>query len=154
MFKNLKVVAIVVAIAVIAVTLYNGVPQVLKYIEGKAVTEVENRQKTVELQVQQETSEMIIEYNHDLSKEVVDAQVHFTGVDHQLDELIQKRMANAVELPVLKVTATFPVNQKPDDKAPVEVKPQEADISELSLAWQSFCRLRPSYKDCIEGTHP
>jgi hypothetical protein len=155
MFKTLKVVAItLVAIAVIALTLYKGIPAVIGYIEGKAIAEVNDRQERERLNVQVDMADLTIEFNRDLSKEVASTTEYFNTVEDQIDDVIAKRQANAVELPATVVTGFHPVAPKPVANKPEPPKPQEDDISELSLAWQSFCKIRPSYKDCIEGTHP
>ncbi|MNQ11095.1 hypothetical protein D3C85_239510 [compost metagenome] len=155
MLKTLKAATIaLIAIAVIALTLYKGIPGIIGYIEGKAVAEVNGRQQEARLTAQLEMADLTIEFNQDLSKEVAASAEYFRSVDEQLDEIIKTRRANAVELPAIEIKATRPITTKPLANTPELFKPKEDDISELSLAWQSFCQLRPSYKDCIEGTHP
>jgi hypothetical protein len=155
MLKNLKTVAVTcVAIAVVALTFYKGIPAVIGYIEGKAVAEVNGRQQQARYTAQLEMADLTIEFNHDLTKEVASSAEYFRSVDEQLDEIIATRQANAVELPAIEVKAARPVIIKPIASVPELLKPKEDDVSELSLAWQSFCQIRPSYKDCIEGTHP
>lgn len=154
MLKNLKIGAIVLAIVVVALTLYKGVPAGIAYIESKAIAEVNSRQEEERLNVQVEMSDLTIEFNHDLSREIASTTEYFNSVEDQLDKVIEKRQADAVELPATEIKGIRPVAPKPVADKPEPVKPKEDDISELSLAWQSFCKIRPSYKDCIEGTHP
>jgi hypothetical protein len=155
MLKSLKPAVIaLIAIAVIALTLYKGIPAIVGYIEGKAVAEVNGRQQQARLTAQLEMADLTIEFNQDLSKEVAASAEYFRSVDQQLDDIIATRQANAVELPAIEIKAQAPVIIKPIANTPELFKPKEDDITELSLAWQSFCQLRPSYKDCIQGTHP
>lgn len=159
MFKDLKVVAVaLVAIAVIALTVYKGVPALTGYIEGKARAEVNARQEQERLGVQVELADLTIDFNHDLSREVASSTEYFNSVEDQIDVLIEQRQAqaqaDAVELPATEITAEHPVAPKTDVNKPEPRKPVADDVSELTLAWKSFCKIRPSYKDCIEGTHP
>lgn len=154
MFKNLKWVAIVIAIVVVGLSFYKGVPAVIGYIEGKAREEVKARQVEDSLKVQVEMDELTIDFNRDLSKEVATSTEYFKSVDSQLDEIIATRQANAVELPSSEITGLQSVVPKSVANKPEPLKPKVDDVSELTLAWQSFCKIRPSYKDCIEGTHP
>lgn len=156
MIKNLKVVAMALAVAVFAITLWKGIPAVIGYIEGKAIAEVNTRQQEESLNVQVELKDLTIDFNHDLSKQVAETTLYFNTVEDQIDGLIEQRQADAVVLPEPEVhgvhpNAPKPVTNKPE---PVKPKPEVDDVSELTLAWQSFCKIRPSYKDCIEGTRP
>lgn len=154
MLKSLKVGAIVLAIAVALLTIYKGVPAGIAYIEGKARAEVNDRQEQERLNVQVEMSDLTIAFNHDLSQSVAASTEYFNTVEDQIDAIIAKRQANVVELPAVEIKGLHPVAPKPVANKPEPLRPKEDDISELSLAWQSFCKIRPSYKDCIEGTHP
>lgn len=154
MLKNLKIGAIVLAIAIVVLTLYKGVPAAIAYIESKAIAEVNSRQEEERLNVQVEMADLTIAFNHDLSREIASTTEYFNSVEDQLDKVIEKRQADAVELPATEIKGVRPVAPKPVADKPEPAKPKEDNISELSLAWQSFCKIRPSYKDCIEGTHP
>lgn len=156
MFKNLKVVSIVIAVAVVVLFFYKGVPAVVGYIEGKARAEVNDRQQQERLGVQVEMADLTIDFNHDLSREVASSTEYFNSVEDQIDVLIEQRQAqaDAVVLPPDEITVTRPVAPKLDANKPEPRRPAADDVSELTLAWQSFCKIRPSYKDCIEGTHP
>lgn len=156
MIKNLKVVAVTLAVVVCAITLWKGIPAVVGYIEGKAIAEVNARQQEERLNVQVEMKDLTIEFNHDLSKQMAESTEYFNSVESQIDDLIEKRQADAVVLPEPEVKGVQPKVTKPVTNKPESVKPAPAvdDVSELTLAWQSFCKIRPSYKDCIEGTRP
>lgn len=154
MLKNLKIMAIVIAIAIVGLSFYKGVPAVVGYIEGKARAEVNARQEEDRLKVQVEMDDLTIDFNRDLSKEVATSTEYFKSVDAQLDEIIATRQANAVELPPTEISGLQTVVPKSVANKPEPLKPKVDDTTELTLAWQSFCKIRPSYKDCIEGTHP
>lgn len=156
MIKNLKVVAMALAVVVFAITLWKGIPAVIGYIEGKAIAEVNARQQEESLNVQVELKDLTIDFNHDLSKQVAETTVYFNKVEDQIDELIEKRQADAVVLPETEIKGVQPKTPKPVTNKPGPAQPTPAvdDVSELTLAWQSFCKIRPSYKDCIEGTRP
>lgn len=154
MLKNLKVVAIVIAIAVVALTIYKGVPAAIGYIEGKARAEVNNRQEEERLAVQVDMSGLTVQFNKDLSQEVAASTEYFNSVEDQLDAVIAERQANVVELPATEIKGLQPVVPKPVANKPEPLGPRVDNVSELTLAWQSFCKIRPTYKDCIEGTHP
>jgi len=159
MTKGLKALAIVLAIAVTAITLYKGGVAIVNYIEEKATTEVENRQLEESAKVQQEAQDLIVDLNKDLTIQIQTSQDFFSQMDEEVDQLILKRQqaANVVELPDTKVTAKAPVTTPKATPTPTTsvVTPVESEGDrELLLAWEAFCKLRPLYKDCAEGIRP
>lgn len=158
MTKGLKALAIVLAIAVTAITVYKGGIAIVNYIEKKATTEVENRQLEESAKVQQEAQDLIVDLNKDLTIKLQTSQEFFDRMDDEVDALIlERQQRNAVELPETEVKATAPVAKPKATPTPTKavVTPvvSEGD-RELLLAWEAFCKLRPLYKDCAEGIRP
>lgn len=153
MTKGLKIAAICVAIAVVVVTLYKGGQAVVAYIEGKAVADVSNRQLEDSIKVQTEASQTIVDFNRDLTQQVADSADFFSEMNDRIDRVIEERKANAVELPEVHVLPATPT--KPSASIPT-TRPIEAVTGdeELVIAWETFCKIRPSYKDCSQGTRP
>lgn len=153
MTKGLKITAIFVAVAVVAITLYKGGHAIVEYIEGKAVADVSNRQLEDSIKVQTEASQTIVDFNRDLSQQVSESKDFFDQMDSEIDALIEKRKANAVELPTthVKAVATTKTTSKVSAIQPIE---SVTGDEELAIAWEAFCKTRPLYKDCSEGTRP
>lgn len=153
MTKGLKITAIFVAIAVVAITLYKGGSAIVEYVEGKAVADVSNRQLEDTIKVQTEASQTIVDFNRDLTQQVSESQDFFEQMDAQIDTLIEERKANAVELPTTHVKAVAPSKSTSKVSAIQPIESVTGD-EELAIAWEAFCKIRPSFKDCSEGTRP
>lgn len=153
MTKGLKITAIVVAVAVVAITLYKGGHAIVEYIEGKAVADVSNRQLEDTIKVQTEASQTIVDFNRDLTQQVSASKDFFDQMDAQIDTLIEERKGNAVELPTTHVKAV--TSSKATSKVSA-IQPIESVTGdeELAIAWEAFCKIRPLFKDCSEGTRP
>lgn len=153
MTKGLKITAIFVAIAVVALTVLKGGNAIVDYIEGKAVADVSNRQLEDSIKVQTEASQTIVDFNRDLTQQVSDSQDFFEQMDVKIDKLIEERKANAVELPTTHVKAVAPAKSTSKVSAIQPIESVTGD-EELAIAWEAFCKTRPLYKDCSEGTRP
>ena len=154
MFKNLKAVAISIAVIIVIIFLWIGIPAGLRYNEGKATAEVNVRQEQERLNVQGQMTDLTIGFNHDLSKEVAASTEYFNTQGDKIDAIIAQRQAAAVVLPAVVAKGSKVMVTTPDVSNQEPLKPKDDVVSELTLAWESFCKIRPTYKDCIEGTHP
>lgn len=146
MLTNFKPIMIAIAVVVVAVTAYKGVSAAVEYVEDKAVAEDALRQQEEHRTATFEALELTVDFNAQLTQEIQVTQDYFRDTTTQLDALLQKRVTQAAGK---KTTPAKPTLQV----ASVEDAPAE-DVTELTLAWKSFCRLRPSYKECVEGSHP
>lgn len=146
MLTNFKPIVIAIAVAVVAVTAYKGLTAAIQYVEDKAVAEDALRQQEGQRVAALEAIQLTVDFNAQLTQEIQVSQDNFRDTTIQLDALLQKRTTQSVNK---KAGASKPTLQL----AKVEETPVE-DVTELTLAWKSFCGLRPSYKECVEGTHP
>lgn len=155
MTKGLKITAICLVVVVVAVTLFKGIPAIVTYIESKAVADVSNRQLEDSIKVQTEASQTVVDFNRELTQELTTSSDFFEEMDARVDLLIKQReseaRANAVELPDTHVTASVKSSASVPTTKPIEAVTGD---EELAIAWEAFCKLRPSYKDCAQGARP